>query len=149
MNYRKLGGFSLLLLLLLGTFVTVRPTFKWLQKAQSQAIKKVKFPSITYRKLSSSVSSRGIAEQSVVNGPLGDFERYPCVKELPMFPKKKWSVMGRCVRTVGETNYKMQYLNKCVQFKVLNRMVPICTYPADRDTLISESLQRSGDWEGH
>ena len=129
--------------------MTVRPTFKWLQKTQSQAMKTVEIPSIIYRNLSSSVPSRGIAEQSVVNGPLGDFERYPCVKELPMFPKKKWSVTGRCVRTVGKTNYIIQYTNKCVQLKVLNGTVPICTYPADRDTLISENLQRSGDWEGY
>ena len=62
-----------------------------------------------------------------------------------MLPKKKWSVMGRYVRTVAETNYIIQYTNKSVQFKVFKRS----TYQTDRDTLIFKNLQRSGDWEGH
>ena len=60
----------------------------WNVCAQCRAIKTVEIPSVTYRKVSSA-PWRGVAELDVINGPLGDFEKYPCVKKLPLFPKKK------------------------------------------------------------
>ena len=82
--------------------------------------------------------------------PLEDYGTYPCVRGIPPFPEDTWSSEnGKCVRTICAT----EDINKtsdslCVPLKVLGGTTPICTYPASFDHVISEQLQKAGQWEG-
>lgn len=83
-----------------------------------------------------------------ISSPLNDFQKYPCLTGLPLFPKETWETDGKCVRTVNTTETGNATKKYCVPLKSLRGTTPICIYPAKNDIWVSGSIQKYGSWEG-
>ena len=81
------------------------------------------------------------------HGPLNDYVKYPCVKGVPFFPKKKWVEYGKCVRTIDDTVINTENQDNCVPLQTFKGSTIICTYPVENDGFISADVQRNGQWE--
>ena len=80
--------------------------------------------------------------------PLEDYRKYPCLKGLPLFSKDKWSSAGKCVRTIKLTPQKTEDKTNCISLKTPRGTTPICTYPAEKDTISKYFHTYRQYWEG-
>ena len=82
------------------------------------------------------------------HGPFIDYVKYPCVKGVLAFPKKQWAEIGKCVRTINDTDLNIENRKNCVPLQTFKGSTIICTHPIEKDTFVSASVQRDGQWEG-
>ena len=81
------------------------------------------------------------------HGPLNDYVNYPCVKGLPLFPKKKRIEYGKCVRTIDQSDVNTENQENCVPLKTFTGSTIICTHPVEKDVFVSADIQRNARWE--